>query len=197
MRVLVLFSILFVISNIPSALATVQHTAYYPYDHCDRGASGTGTIRSMYYNYWGYVTGYVDTSLTGDAWALFGDENYFSSAHVFTISAQVSLTAYMTTGWAGSAQIYIYLEIRDASNPTAKPLWSHLAWSSSIGPNQHRSYSSFTPTISATTDTSCGGSLIFCVRFDVAAQWGATVCRSSTQTTSDAKLIISTITWSY
>lgn len=158
---------------------------------------GLGTTANAY-PYYERVEVHVDCwGAQTCGWALVGAlDDGISGQHTFTISADIRIYAYMSTGLFGHATIEIRLELINADNHAV--LWTHSEWDSGdIGSLNTRTYSGYSPSIEATTDTSYGGNLLFCVKFIAHGAYGATICRSSSLTSTPAKVYIDQITWSY
>jgi hypothetical protein len=177
----------------PFPVAARSVTATPPYDDSPQGTGGTG---------WGVASSFGDHQNGEDkayadcsfgylyAWAEVRafDEDY-DGEHMWKVTVDVDLTAYATTGWFGQAWVIIYILVAESSQS-----YYYKVFEKRVDPDDPPySWSSYNMVKYHTFLYTYA--LYFGVRLEVVAKNGATVCLSSSQTSTKALLEVNSISW--
>ncbi|MCF2136593.1 MAG: hypothetical protein K9W43_05055 [Candidatus Thorarchaeota archaeon] len=194
---LIVVALIWTIANIQGA-AAYSNTVAKPYDYenhdtgwgCTADADKTTGLTLAHVNCWGSPT---------NGWGSVGVNTTIGTAHYVTVSSSVEITAYLSTGIFGHAQVDVWIYIYQINNDKSlTELWHHCAWTSGdIGSSHTKAYTSFAPSVSATTGDRISGQICICIRFVAGGAYGATVAHTSSDLTGSARMIVSSITWSY
>lgn len=197
MLLILIVSVVWMFASI-QGVAAYSNTREAPYDYqhhdarlgCTSDADKQTGLILAYVNCWGAPT---------NGWGEVGVRTSISTPKYVTVSADVSITAYLTTGIFGHAQVDVWIYIfKINSDDSLTELWRHCAWTSDdIGSNRQRTYSSFSPAVHATSGNTISGDIYICIRFVAGGAYGATVCYTSSDTTGSARMYVNSITWSY